>query len=97
MADRVEAPWGTYELDGVLAWIKQFQDQIQYFIDTGQTDNVQYAKRDIQGYQLILDSGSQDNARKFLEIKQNERLGDEPKFADNIAIVEYMKSEGLWK
>jgi len=92
----VEAPWGKFEFDGPLGFLQQTKAQLQFYLKTGHRSDTTHLKRDIEGYDMILKSKSQNNAHQFLKIKTEGLMGERSRFKDNIAVVEYLKKEGLW-
>lgn len=94
-----ESPYGdsgvTYS--GALAIFNHFILQLKSFRSLKKTkEESDYLESDIRGYELILESKSEANAEKFLELKTKSRLGQLPRFKDNLAVIEHMKETGVW-
>jgi len=60
-------------------------------------NHTEYLKRDIKGYQILLDSENHiANCFAFIRMKQNAiRAGC--KFKDNLAVIDMLKKNGEWK
>lgn len=89
-------------IDGVFLTISK-TDQLwntQQFINQlkimQKKKDTEYIRRDIEGYQMVLDSGEQDNAKNLLKVKVEARLAGNP-FENNVKAVEFMKSKNMWK
>ena len=91
----IDAPWteGKEELDGMLGFIQQSKQQLLYFQKRKDTMHIQ---RDIRAYDLILESKSEKNATQFLDTK-HKGLRTGKRYADNMAVIGYMKSNNLWE
>jgi hypothetical protein len=57
---------------------------------------VAYTQSDIDAYREVLDTGSEEIAEKFLDLKHEDRLKESPQFNGNRSVVEFMKKSGLW-
>jgi hypothetical protein len=96
-----ESPYGdtgaVYE--GALGMMNHWVLQLETFkTQPSQTkEGLEAIDADITGYKEILASGSQENANKFLEIKTNGKRGVGLEYKDNLAIVNHMKENNLWK
>lgn len=92
----INAPWtnGDEVFTGMLGFIKQAKDQLLYFQKKGDTPALQ---KDIAGYDEILKSGREANARVFMEFKDEARRNLSKTYANNLLIVQAMKDQGKWK
>ena len=91
----IDAPWtnGPKTYVGMLAFLGQAREQLLYFQKQKDTEHI---RRDIEGYEMILKSESEQNANRFIELKQNAvRVGN--RFKDNLAVIEEMKRDGSWQ
>lgn len=94
----VEAPWtnGEEEFKGMLGFIQQTKQQLLFYKSQG--NNSDHINKDINGYDELLKSKSEDNVRKFMEIKQDIRCGRSSlNLTNNMEIVEHIKKIGEWK
>lgn len=90
----IDAPWtnGPQEYVGMLAFLGQAREQLLFF---QKEKNTEHIRNDIEGYELILKSGQEANANRFLELKQNAlRVGN--RFENNLAVIDIMKKDGSW-
>lgn len=99
----LESPYGdtgkTYE--GMLGMIQHFRLQLISFRgQPGKTAHEEaWLEADIMGYEEILKSNSEENARAFMKIKRGpewEENGFKDLFEDNLQIVEHLKTTGQW-
>lgn len=84
---------GDSELSAIYVHMKGLMNILR----GGRASNVVNLKRDIKGYQMILDKGDINNAEKFFELKHLGLLGKMQRFRDNIHVIEYMKDMNLWR
>lgn len=92
-----ESPYGDSGAvyDGMLGMCQHWILQLKSFRTQNKTkEERDYLEADIRGYEAILESGSQDVAIRFMEIKHTRRR--ELGLKDNEMIVDYMKANGLW-
>lgn len=54
-----------------------------------------YLENDIKGYELIIKSGVEDNAKNFIKIKDKRRINGD-RLKDNLAVIDYMKKNNIW-
>lgn len=94
---KVKGPWGEDEPSGMLGFIKTAKKQIQFYIDNDITPNPEAAKRDIEGYDIILNTGIEENAHNFLKLKAESRCGRDVAIRDNHHAIEILKERGLWR
>lgn len=88
-----ESPYGDQGVEyiGTLGMFQHFKLQLISFRSPNKTkEESEYLERDIEGYELIINSKSEANAINFLKKKQ------EGKFRDNLEVISAMKKEGLW-
>jgi len=98
METTVNAPWtnGEEKFEGLLGFLQQCKSQLLYYKSKGNV--TQHLLDDIAGYDEILNSGSETNARTFIEIKRTIRLGkSDLNFSTNLELVAHMKKENRWK
>ena len=98
---KIDSPWfkgDTKELGKtpLMGMFEQFCLQLQHFIDTDSCPNVEYTKADIKGYKMVIASGSDENAREFLKLKEAENIGKREPLENNIKRVEHLKRVGKW-
>lgn len=94
-----ESPYGDKGAvyNGLLGMCQHWIYQLASFRDPRKTkEEADYLEKDICGYGILLDTGVEENVRKFLEIKQNARINKQ-RFANNLEIVMYMKTNDLWQ
>lgn len=96
-----ESPYGDSgaKYEGLLGMMNHFILQLKSFRHPNKSsEDAAYLEADIRGYQEVLDSGSQDNAREFLRIKQKGNpLAGNQRFENNEAVVAFMKEQGIWQ
>lgn len=91
----VKAPWGEGDITDPLDAIRHVLKQLLFFQKTNKS---MFLRRDILGYQLIILTGIPDNAAEFMRLKDLERRGKlDIEFSDNLAVINHMKANGLWK
>jgi hypothetical protein len=96
----VESPYGdrgaVYE--GALGMMNHFLLQLKSFRGQNRTEEErEFLEADIRGYEEILKSNSQKNAREFIHIKHEERIKGITSFPTNEAIVNHLKATGVWE
>jgi hypothetical protein len=95
MRMKVTAPWcddqsievGTYQ-EIIMCCISQ----LNYLITKGMAQD--RTQDDLEGYQEVLATGSEDIAKKFFEIKDGER--QKHNYLSNKEVIQRIKNEGLW-
>lgn len=95
MSIEINAPWteGAITFKGCLGFIQQTKAQLLFYQKQNDTEHI---RKDIEGYDLILESNSEENAENFLEVKMEHRFAGK-KFANNLEVIEHLKKEGKWK
>ena len=96
MKIEVEAPWTNGEVkkyDGILGMFYQYKEQLLYYQKQNDTEHI---RLDIAGYDMILESNSESNAREFLRIKTDAKLSGTA-FKNNLAVIGELKKLGLWE
>ena len=90
----IQAPWTKepQSFEGMLGLIAHAKGQLLFFQKKKDTEHI---RRDIRGYDFILESDNELNARNFLEIKAKFRSTDK-RFKDNLAVIAHLKIKGLW-
>jgi len=91
----VDAPWGQFEIETALDFYAMAKAQLQYYLDLGDTPDPELTKKDIEGYDAVVASGSEDNAVLFLRTK-GDALRSDKRFSSNLAVVAHLKEKGLW-
>lgn len=89
-----ESPYGDSGVvyEGVLGMVQHWILQLKSFRNENRTQAEQeHLEADIRGYEQILESGKEDNAKVFLEIKQKGG------FPNNEEVVAFLKKNGLWQ
>ncbi len=96
-----QSPYGdtgaVYE--GLLGMMNHYILQLKSFRTQNKTPEERaHLEADIRGYEEILKSGSQANARKFMEAKQGWiENASMKRFENNEKVIEYLKVTGLWE
>jgi len=93
----IEAPWGHVKLDlnDNLGFIEHFIRQLEYFLNTGVSPNPEATRQDIEGYKILLATGSQTIAHRFLTRKNAyARRGE---IVRNLDVIAAMKASGEWE
>jgi hypothetical protein len=92
----IDAPWGHYDLnsdgDFFLGCIRQFISQLEFIKQHSPSEGV---NRDLEGYQMVLDTDQEEVAKLFCKLKDTSRREKKP-FEDNLAIVDTIKTMGKW-
>lgn len=94
----VDAPWtnGEQEFKGMLGFFQQTKMQLLHYQQqpNGDTEAI---RADIAGYDEILKSGKEENARAFMELKSEARRSTNPLYGKgNLGIVNALKEQGKW-
>jgi hypothetical protein len=92
----IDAPWGKVEVDFKedkdrinLKILEHARQQLLYFQKEGPT---QFLADDLRGYELILATGSEELADKFMEIKR--KLREEGiHYGTNLKVIEMLKEK----
>ena len=94
MKTTIDAPWtkGPQTLENMLGLIAHTREQLLFFQKKKDSEHI---RRDIRGYELILKSNIESNARNFIETKDKFRNTDK-RFKDNMAVISYLKEKRLW-
>ena len=83
--------------EGALGMFQHYILQLSSFRSQNKTPKErEYLEADIRGYEMIVASGSEKNAVKFLELKRD-AITFEDRFENNEKLVEYMKANGHWE
>lgn len=70
----IEAEWGEYKSEsGMLGLAFHTAKQLKHFLETGQSGNVEFTKRDLAGYVEVLKTQSEEKAELFFETKWDAR------------------------
>lgn len=83
--------------DGMLPVFNELLEQLESMLAPDlSAQRREHLEADIRGYKEIIASQSENNARKFMEIKSNAR-SEGRRFKDNEAVIAYMKENKLWE
>ena len=94
---KIKAPWGELDMaDGALAQIRHVRNQLTYFLHNNASPNPEFTKAERDGYDVILASKSEANARMFLVFKGECRERGELPPA-NLEIISQLKASGKWE
>lgn len=94
------SPYGDSgaEYDGLLGMMQHFRLQLMSFRGQQKTkEDRERLEADIAGYDEIIKSASEENARAFLEHKRSGPPNFEEKFKDSLTVIGHIKTQGLWK
>lgn len=92
----IDAPWGKVDsTQPVREHVRHFIKQLKYMLRNNRSSNVPLTKIDLKGYKVLLEADD-DTIEKFLEMKTKARDAGRP-IANNIQLVNHMKTSGLWK
>jgi len=90
------APWGNLSGDQpIREHVKYFMNQLEYMLRNGLSPNPNYSKIDLKSYKILYDDASDATIKKFMQIKSNAKDAGK-RFPNNVAVVNHMKSHGLW-
>ena len=94
MKVKIEAPWtnGEQEFEGMLGFVEQALKQLKFFQKTNDSEHL---KKDIQGYEEIVESRLEENAYNFMAEKGDARLKGE-KYGSNLDVIAKMKKDNVW-
>lgn len=67
---KITAPWGVVDINGYLDNIRYCKKQTQYSLDVGTANDREVARQDIEAYDTILDTNSEDMAFVFMREKE---------------------------
>lgn len=92
----MSTPWGNAIIDGrdPLSMIKFCLGQLKYMRRHDMSPNPEKLKKDIAGYEAVINSNCADNARAFMKLKQ--MYHGQTVRPDNMEIVEQLKTRGEW-
>ncbi len=89
--------WGELDFNQPIRdHIKHFIRQLEWFLTNNRSSNRAYTEIDLKGYRILLDEGSDETIRKFMEVKRNARDAGK-RFSNNVDVVNHMKVNGLWE
>ena len=96
----IEAPWGKLELDEYgptfLPLLDHVIAELEMFLKQGVSPNPIFTLRDLAGYKAVRETNSEAIAETFFRTKWAAQDAGK-RFANNLAVVQYMKENGLWK
>lgn len=82
--------------EGEIGMFKHFRLQLISYRDQPKTkEQREHLEADIAGYDEVIASGKEENARAFLVNKRDENHRD--KFKNNLELVQFLKDSGQWK
>jgi len=99
MTIKMKGPWGEVRPQAgevALSSIKFAKMQLEAMLASGRCRDRDGLMGDIQAYDLILDSGHENNASAFLEEKHTARR-EGRRYDDNFAVIDALKDMGIWK
>ena len=90
---KIDAPWDVKntELKTYMDMIRFFKKQLLYFQKKRDTEHL---RNDLKGYDIVLDSNNEENAKNFINIKREYKKKENLK--NNLKVIEYMKNKNIW-
>ena len=90
----INSPWGFQCCDTFLNKIEMAKDQLLHFQKRNDTESL---RRDLEAYEEILKSKSEENAKNFLSLKMKIRDGEiDLDLKNNREIIDHMKKNKIW-
>lgn len=82
----------------MLEMIAELQEQVQLLYNSDANARTEDRLKDIQGYQEIIDTGSDNDGTLFLELKHDAMAGKiNIRFTNNLDLVKWMKDNKRWE
>jgi hypothetical protein len=87
----VEAPWTDGEVDVTfgLGMIRTSAAQLIWYLETGQSPNPDFTKRDLDALKLIIEKNDEQLALDYMRTK-HEAIRAGKRFEDNFAVLKHL-------
>jgi hypothetical protein len=91
--DEVNTPWGNF--NSAMSLCDQLKIPLKQLKSYQLTNNSDHLKKDIEGYEVLIKTGNDENVSLFLDFKKIYK--EEGIVKNNLEIVNYIKNLGKWK